>query len=145
MVLLKKKRKWERKKSKILRESSAMKNIVEMFIYPLMKSRPSDMKYRDWLNKLFCTNSRIIRRYYATRKFHIPGLYYAAANIVVPKQGQRFIREGSELWVRVDLNQPDRIDVETDTGVGKGSQVFRLTQYEWKSIRGFLKSEDDCE
>lgn len=106
------------------------------FFSPLVEVKPKDMPIRDWIDFVFCTDTREIGKYRVKQHFLIPG----AREVVVPNQSPvlkkfQVVKKGQIIYVRTDSTNPNVVDLEAKVGQTNKYKWFRLTQKEWEYIR----------
>lgn len=128
-----------RKPKRVSLDQGSAREILDVFIAPLLKNCPDRLTQGEWLAFLFHVEHREVVRHVATKNFRLPGLFMAAPLVGVQGLGYRKVKRKDALWVRFDAKAPDQIEVEYFGGQGQADQVFRLTRSEWNSIAMHLK------
>ena len=130
------------RKKKAIKESTFLKSIYELFIMPLIRIKPLGYTPTEWLEDIFCVETRHIRAYTTKAPFKMPGLYYLAGNLPISIKGPRKVRKGLTIYARYDTTL-DRLDVEAPIGPGRKPAVFNLTKSQWKTVRKNLEEKKD--
>ena len=113
--------------------SATFNRILELFFLPILTLPELEaLTMGGKLEMLFDTNKRQIITFVSNRSFTIPGFVpYPERPGNIPFKIQRH----DTLWVRVDLNAPDAIDIES----AKNNVVYRLTRKQYASILNFIE------
>lgn len=123
----------------------SLQKIYDWYIAPLLKYKPADMPYAEWMKVIFNYATRDIIRYRVKRRFKLPGLFRLAAAAPVQGLGHRMLAKGDYILVRFDSTQPDAIDVEALVGQGQKDSTFLLSEAQFDSIRTYLEEAEENE
>lgn len=125
----------DRKLRKSAWDQGSIKEIWLRFIVPLLPYKPEDMSLDRWLDEsIFQIDERPFHTYKARQGFSLPGLYLKAPNEKYQGIGERTVRKGERLFVRIEPN--GIFHVEKDYN----EQVYELSLYEWNNIRVHLEN-----
>lgn len=119
-------------------EQGSIKKIADILLLPLIKAKPKLLDIRDWLEECFAIKTRSIHRYVAKKDFKLIGHFYQCPSKVSVGLGNRDIKMGMEVWVRVDSENSNRIDVEINRNK-LGTQIFKLTKLQFLYIKRYLE------
>lgn len=129
------------------RESQDFKAIQKLFIEPIIR-------YTDWSEKLslkdridiiFNVYTRDIVPAIVVDDFVMPGLVVDVERSVInrpPTTSEANFPKGTPVFVRIDDNMPDRIDIEN---CETPDLMFSLTRAQYKSIIHKLEELDGCD
>lgn len=113
--------------------SATFNRILELFFLPILTIPELEtISMDEKLEMLFDTDKRQIITFVSNRAFTIPGF------VPYPERPGNItfrIQRHDTLWVRVDLNAPDAIDIES----AKNNVVYRLTSKQYASILNFIE------
>jgi hypothetical protein len=124
------------KKRKNPFEEGKMKEMWQRFFIPLLAYKPEDSHLKQWLeDKIFQIHERPIRQYRVKNPFLMPGLFAVIPNEKIQGLGERKVRKGSRLFVRIEPNGTFQVEDNKE-------QVFELTLLEWNAIATNLKALD---
>ena len=91
------------------------------------------------MTQMMGLNERVVLPYRVLEAFTMPGVWKEQPNVrrAFPK-GPREILEGTTVYVRSDIRDEGRVDIEV-TGRGINTGVFELRPIEWWGVRRCLK------
>lgn len=114
-----------------------IKQLVELFIFPLFKYKPRNKHLLDFIDEIWCSDTRTIERYMARKDFYMPGSYWKLPH-KLPTYGERKVKAGTTMFIRIDtvLNQ---IDIEIQMPPNNEWQVFTVTEEQYDKIKDRLK------
>lgn len=130
-------------------QSQAFKKIQKHFIEPIVRSSlwSENMSIKDRLEVLFNTNTRDIVPAIVTQDFKMPGVVLDPKATTLTRTRPPLVSEahfpkGTPIFVRIDDNMPDRIDIEN---CETEDLMFSLTKLEYKSIINKIEELDGCD
>jgi len=112
-----------KRRESVFTESVYLKRIAELFILPLLRYCPKNRSLEDFLEFLFCVDTRTIKRYTVIKPFRMPGSLKINENTLRNFDGVREVKKGIEIWVRYDTTRPRIYEMEV-VGPKKKSQLF---------------------
>jgi hypothetical protein len=110
--------------------------ILKYCILPFFETElySGSFDYYKHLSDFFCIDEREIYFAKTLSPFKLPGTLVGSTNKITAKWGYRDISKGYKLAIRVDIKNPDVVEIEQWPKVDL-EQVFRLTRSEWDSIK----------
>lgn len=117
-----------------------MKKFAQLFVAPLLHYRHPNQSLDEFLNTtMFHRDERIIIRCRSRRPFEMPGLWMITPFRKIKNGAPRHVERYRDCFVRYDVTDPKRVEVETYMGQGGREYVFELTDVEWASVRRCLE------
>lgn len=115
-------------------DTESKKKFFDYFVGPILKFKPKQEDPRDWLNLVFCVNSRIIRKFKVKEEFCVPG----NRRMIVDgdpwpreQRGYAVVKKKRILFMRHDRTEKNKFDIEVQIGDNKNYSWFKLTEAEW--------------
>lgn len=129
------------------RESEAFNRIQKYFIEPLIRSPhwSEEITLKERLEIIFNVNSRDIVPAICREDIKMPGKVLdtdRASKYREPINKENIFAKGTPIFVRIDDNMPDRIDVEN---CETEDLMFSLTRAEYKTILYKIEELDGCD
>lgn len=119
-------------------EEGVLKDLYKIFIIPLARAKKTTQNIKDFLEEIFCVDTRIILRYKVKLAFTMPGLLcLTPLSLVSGLKAPRMV-PGQEVWVRNDLVL-GKIDVEFWEEETNNTTWYRLTTREFERIQKYLR------
>jgi hypothetical protein len=119
-------------------EQGVLRTIYQWFIGPLVRHKPHQWTLAEFHGEIFHLKTRDITRWKVNKRFNMPGLLYVAGAVKIQGTGYRNVQPGHRLWVRLDANAPDSVDVEW---VGTIDQTFQMSRNQWEWVRLHCEEE----
>lgn len=113
---------------KLKENKKVIKQLYELLLYPAIKSTPEGYDWREWLDYLWGVNSRFISRFNVIADTYINGKFKESDDLPT----KFCLRKGTQLFVRVDADDPTVVHVEVTSGKSNKGEWFLTSRYEWK-------------
>lgn len=127
-----------RGKKKIPYEEGSLRDLYKILVVPLLKAKKTTQDIKDFLEQMFCVDTRIILRYKVRLAFKMPGILCITPLTSVPGLKAPQMTSGQEVWVRNDLVL-GKIDLEFWDEETDNTTWYRLTTREFERIQKYLK------
>lgn len=129
------------------RYSKEFKLIQKYFIEPMVRCRDfsENMSIKDRLDVIFNVHTRDIVPAIVTEDFQMPGRVLDTELVTKyrpPLVSEAHFPRGTPIFVRLDDNMPDRIDIEN---AETEDLMFSLNRLEYKSIIFKIEELDGCD
>jgi hypothetical protein len=125
-------------------DSGELKKLAMVLLEPALRNKPKSIGLTAWLEFVFGTKERIIKRYFVNTPFKMPGVFHVSAMVKYQGRGPRKIKQGEEAFVRF---LGDIVDVEI-CAHGKAAGWFSMDLITWGQIeKNFTldrRSDDSC-
>lgn len=115
-----------------LNEGSA-RIIARLFFQPLLKELPDKYSIREKMDILFGSKYREITECVALRDFTIRGILITPDGETSSSSSKRTVKAGQKLFVRRDMRDKGRIDVEVMLN-DEDSRVFILNPFQYITV-----------
>lgn len=112
-----------------------LKRIWELFIAPMAAAAPDQDNTKEFLELLFCVDTRDIVSYKVVKDFTMPGLKVEAPGVRIQGIGYRLVTQDKIITVRTDSTNKNAVDVEYFAGRGSAHQLYQLSNSEWEKIK----------
>lgn len=115
-------------------DTSSKKFFHEAFVLKLLKYKPPNIHYRDYLDLIFCTESREIKRFKVKEEFCMPENRQVYLPEVFPTPSKKYavIKKGKIIYVRTDKTKPNVVDVEAPIGNSRTYTWFKVRADEFE-------------
>lgn len=125
-------------------EEGDIKRLAMVLLEPALRNKPQSVGLKPWLEFIFGTNERIIKRYFVNTPFKMPGVFHISAMVKYQGRGPRNIKVGEEAFVRF---LGDIVDVEI-CAHGKAAGWFSMDLITWGRIEKYFtldkRTDDTC-
>lgn len=115
-----------------------LRGIFELLILPALRNRPDSITHEDWLDLIWCTQERSIRRWKVTKKFIVEAQHRVFHNKWFKKTLK--LKRGDEIFSRMDIRNPGVVELEVMHGIGRvNSQQYKIKEKDWRRLEVYLK------
>jgi hypothetical protein len=112
----------------------------EKVIKKIMEYKPEAVSTIDFMRHVFSTHTRIISAYRSKADLTLPGVKLTEDYLPSNSHPRwRAIKRHTLLWVRCDLVQPNRIEIEHN------HSIYIVTRPEWEALKRNLKLQANNE
>jgi hypothetical protein len=129
------------RKRKPLREGF-LKEIFEILVEPILILKPKSWHIQDWLDSIFSVKERPISRYVSTESFELIRLKKHDKELEFKDKVKTYtVRKHASIWIRMDKDQPNRVDIEIWNGNGSTTEFFQISKRQYKEIFKYLEEK----
>jgi len=114
-----------------------IKKFIELFVVPLLKYKPKNADFHDFLEVLLGINNRVIDRHQVLNSFKMPGRVWRDHKRIAAV-GPRDIAEGEVVYIRHD-KKARMYDIEARVEPNKKWHIYTLKPDEFKLIEENVK------